>query len=236
MVRLLGFDLTHKLRIIFHSNCSVQLTGFREITKTSSRHPRIEAETLTRLPCKHVQGVLLVVSWNCSFYSKSPQNNQHQDQANLRFHGFLYYWAQLNLRKTNWEMLFMIWSLRIKIVPEKIWQFLKITSKILELHRHCFMSHLSLEPETTYPSEISQWYLPSRSSTDEGCRAVLLFIPYRSRVIHALPWGKRLLHYEWQCTLQTFLYVNMVSLTTKQFTMFRANIFSSPSGLVHILS
>ena len=56
-------------------------------------------------------------------------------------------------------------------------------------------------------------------------------LPYRPCGIHALPWGKRLLHYEWQCTLQTFLYLNMVSLTTKQ-----VNIFSSLSGLVHILS
>ena len=56
-------------------------------------------------------------------------------------------------------------------------------------------------------------------------------LPCRPCVIHALPWGKRLLHYEWQWTLQTFLYFNMVSLTTKQ-----VDIFSSPSDLEHILS
>ena len=39
--------------------------------------------------------------------------------------------------------------------------------------------------------------LSSRSSTDEDCRMVLLFIPYRPRVIHALSWGERRLHYEW---------------------------------------
>ena len=111
-------------------------------------------------------------------------------------------------------------------IPQR---FLKCTSAVL-----CLTFPWNLRPRirARYHSDI----LSSRSSTDEDCRTALLFIPYRPRVIHALPWGKRLLHYEWQYTLQTFLYVNMVSLTTKQFTIWRANIFSSPSGLVYILS
>ena len=42
-------------------------------------------------PCgKHFRGVLLLVSWDCSLYGKGPQNNQHQAQAQLRIHSFLY--------------------------------------------------------------------------------------------------------------------------------------------------
>ena len=165
----------------------------------------------------------------CSLYGESPQNNQHQDQTKLRFHSFLYNWEQLDLRETNWEILFMIWSLRIKIVPG--------IHLITSLHNPkyswntqallCPTFPWNLRPRigARYHSDI----LSSRSNTDGDCRTTPLFIPYRPRVIHALQWDKRLLHYEWQCTLQTFLYVNMVSLTTKQF-----NIFSSPSGLVYI--
>ena len=131
---------------------------------------------------------------------------------------------------TNWKTLFMICSLRIKIVPQNICQLLYITSKILEIYKRClcptFNWNLRPRIRARYHSDI----LSSRSSTDEDCRTALLFIPYRPRVIHALPWGERLLHFEWHCTLQTFLYVNMVSLTTKQFTIWRANIFYLPQA------
>ena len=162
MVRLLGFDLTHKLRIIFHSNCYVQLSSLREITKRNSRHLRIQAETLTRLLCKQFQEVLLVVSWNCSLYGKSPQNNQHQEQTKLRFHSFLYKWAQLDLKKNKLRNVIYDLIFENQNRTRKHLATSKITSKILELHKHFFMSYLSLEPETTDPSEISQRYLSSR--------------------------------------------------------------------------
>ena len=48
-------------------------------------------ETLTRDSLhKTLQGVLLVVSWDCSLYVKGPQNNQHQAQTKFRLHSFLY--------------------------------------------------------------------------------------------------------------------------------------------------
>ena len=91
VVRLLRVDLTHKIKIIFHFNCHVQLLLIsKEILKTSGRRQWF-TETLTSLPGKYFQGVLLLVSWDCSFYGKGPQDNQHQKQTKLRFHSFLYY-------------------------------------------------------------------------------------------------------------------------------------------------
>ena len=74
-----------------------------------------------------------------------------------------------------------------------------------------------------------------RAKTYEDCR------PCRSHVIQAFPWGQRLLHYGWQCKLKTFLYVNMVSLTTKPFTFWRAKIFPVSLGpsayfMLHLLT
>ena len=44
--------------------------------------------TTNKWPSKHSQGVLLLVSWDCSSYCKGPQDNQHQNQAELRLHAF----------------------------------------------------------------------------------------------------------------------------------------------------
>ena len=92
------------------------------------------------------------------------------------------------------------------------------------MHKHSFRSYLCLEPETTDPSEMSQRCTFFKIKFfDEDCRTVVLFIPRSPRAIHVVSWGKCLLHYEWQNTPQTFLYVTRVSLTTKQFTIWRAN-------------
>ena len=79
-------------------------------------------------------------------------------------------------------------------------------------------------------------YLILSSSTDEDCRSALLFIPYRPRVIQVFPWGQRLLHYGWQCKLKTFLYVNMVSLTTKPFTFCPVSLGPSTYFMLHLLT
>ena len=100
----------------------------------------------------------------------SPQNKRHQDQTKLGFYSSLYNWKQLNCIK-----------------PQR---FLKCTSTILCL---TFPWNLRSRIRARYHSDLSS----SRSSTDEDCRAVLLFIPYRPRVIHALSWAARRLHYEW---------------------------------------
>ena len=90
-------SISHKLRIIFYVNCYVQLRSLKENIKTNSRRRHWIKKALTGLPGRDFQGVLLIVSWDCSLYGKGPQDNQHQRQTKLRFHSFLY----LKKNKTN---------------------------------------------------------------------------------------------------------------------------------------
>ena len=146
-----------------------------------------------------------------SLYSMSTQNKQLQDQTKLGFYNFLYNWEEVDFRKQigKFYLWFDPWvsksyQITFSNFCTKPQRFLKCTSTFL-----CLTFPWNLKPRirARYHSDISSW----RSSTDEDCRAVLLFMSYRPRVIHTLSWGERRLHYEWHsarqkhsCTLTWF--------------------------------